>query len=323
MAVYRIEPQEKTVHKHFSRDLPPILDIESGDIVQYRTLNARWGLVEQNDSFEEPQRFDYKGDSQLEGGLALCGPVFIRDARPGMTLELRIKTIRPAAWAESAAGGFSHPVNEALGLADGPPCVLRWALDADLGIATNQFGQALAMSPFMGTMGMPPDQPGIHPASAPRFCGGNLDCKELVAGSSLFLPIAVKGGLFSVGDGHALQGNGEVAGAALECPMERVEIEFHLHQGRPLVMPRACTPAGWLTFGLHEDLNEAWLLALENMLDLMQDLFSLERKHALALASAVVDLNITQVVNGTCGVHAFLPHEMIGVAPGGKVGIKR
>ena len=158
---------------------------------------------------------------------------------------------------------------------------------------------------------MPPDEPGAHSSYPPRFCGGNFDCKELGAGSRLYLPIAVEGGLFSIGDGHAAQGDGEVSGIALECPMELVEVEFHLHRNLHLSTPRAYTPVGWITFGLHDDLNEAWFIALEGMLELMKELHGLGQNEALAMASLVVDLRITQVVNGVCGVHAILPHGIM------------
>jgi acetamidase/formamidase len=163
------------------------------------------------------------------------------------------------------------------------------------------------MRPFLGVMGMPPDLAGMHSTIPPRFCGGNIDCKELVEGSSLFLPISIEGVLFSLGDGHAVQGDGEVSGVAIECPMQQVEAEFHLHDNLHLKFPRAHTPAGWLTFAFNEDLNEAWLQALEGMLDLMGELYKLDRKAAINLASLVVDMRITQVVNQVCGVHAVLP----------------
>ena len=146
----------------------------------------------------------------------------------------------------------------------------------------------------------------------PHVTGGNIDCKELVAGSTLYLPIAVPGGLFSVGDGHAVQGDGEVCVTAIECPMERVDLTFELEPGLQLATPRAHTPAGWITFGFHEDLDEAMLIALEAMLDLMGELHGLSRQEAFGLASLVVDLRITQVVNQVRGVHALLPHGAIG-----------
>jgi acetamidase/formamidase len=158
---------------------------------------------------------------------------------------------------------------------------------------------------------MPADEPGIQTTFPPRFCGGNLDCKELVEGTSLYLPLAVEGGLLSLGDGHAVQGDGEVAGPALACPMKQVEVEIHLHPELRLTLPRAYSCLGWLTFGFHTDINEAWALATEEMIKLMTELFDLSTKSALALASLVVDLRITQVVNGVRGVHAILPHAAV------------
>ena len=108
-------------------------------------------------------------------------------------------------------------------VAEGPERILDFELDADKMIGRSQFGDfsyTVPLKPFMGVMGMPPDAPGKHPTFPPRYCGGNLDCKELVAGSILYLPIPVKGAKLSVGDGHAVQGDGEVAGPALECPMD-------------------------------------------------------------------------------------------------------
>src|SRR5438105_11776630 len=118
-------------------------------------------------------------------------------------------------------------------------------------------GRRIALRPFMGVMGMPPDEPGVHSTTPPRPTGGNIDCKELVAGSTLFLPIAVPGGLFSVGDGHGVQGDGEVCTTAIECPMERVELGFRLRDDIHLRYPRAHTPAGWITLGFDRDLDEA------------------------------------------------------------------
>lgn len=126
-------------------------------------------------------------------------------------------------------------------------------------------------------------------------------------GSRLYLPVQVPGALFSVGDGHALQGDGEVSGTAIECPMERVALTFRLHPDLHLTTPRAETPAGQITFGFHEDLNEATLLALEAMLALLEEQYGVSRHEALALASLVVDLRVTQMVNGVSGVHAVLP----------------
>jgi acetamidase/formamidase len=185
---------------------------------------------------------------------------------------------------------------------------LLWSLDRDRMIGRDQFGHEVPLKPFLGVIGMPPAEPGRHPTPPPRPTGGNIDCKELVAGSILYLPIAVPGALVSVGDGHALQGDGEVSGVAIECPMDLAVLTFDLRRDLPITTPRAETPIGWLTFGFDESLDEAMLIALEAMIDLMHEQHDLPRAQALALASLLVDLRITQVVNGVRGVHAVLPH---------------
>ncbi|KYP79269.1 acetamidase/formamidase family protein [Ferroacidibacillus organovorans] len=302
MTIHTLEPKQGTVHGHFSVDLPPVLTISSGDTVRFKTLDAGFGL----EPFSEDgtrRRFEPN-----ELGHALCGPVAIEGAEPGKTLEVRVNHIRPGLWGYTRAGGFDHPVNRRLGLVDAATCLLNWTIDPERMMATSQFGHRVALRPFMGLMGMPPAEVGKHPTHPPRFCGGNIDCKELIAGSSLFLPIAVAGGLFSVGDGHGVQGNGEVAVPALECPMDEVDLTFIVHDEMRLSMPRAKTPTHWISFGFHEDLNEATMMALDGMLDLMQEQFGYSRAEALALASLVVDLQVTQIVNGVKGVHAMLAH---------------
>jgi acetamidase/formamidase len=158
---------------------------------------------------------------------------------------------------------------------------------------------------------MPPDEPGRHPTSPPRVSGGNIDCRELQASSTLYLPIPVAGALFSAGDGHAAMADGEASTIAIECPMERAELTLTLRDDLRLATPRANTPAGWLTLGFDEDLDEAMFVALDSMLDLLRELHGLGRREALALASLVVHLRITQVVNGVRGVHALLPHDAL------------
>ncbi len=311
MTVYQIEPDQTTLHGAFSRDIPPILTIKPGDTVRFRTLDAAWNLEPRRSTrHDEPPRQFFPRPAGQENGHPLCGPVAIEGAQPGMTLGIEINNIRPGSWGYTAVGGWPHPVNERLGM-DRDGTYLLWDLDAVAMTGQNQFGQTISLKPFMGVMGMPPAEPGLHSTVPPRFTGGNLDCKELVAGSTLYLPIAVPGGLFSVGDGHARQGDGESSVTAIECPVESVELTFNLYPKMQLTMPQAHTPAGWITFGLHHDLNEAALLALEGMVDFMSHRYGLTRHNALGLASVAVDLRITQMVNSTRGVHAILPHEVI------------
>jgi acetamidase/formamidase len=311
VTIYSIEPEYKTLHGTFSREYPPVLTINPGDTVQFRTLDAGWNLALSEDG--EPEKKFAPRDEVRGSGHALCGPVAIRGAQPGMTLEIRINEVRPGPWGWTVSGGWESAVNKKLGLVEQRQR-FRWALNADEMTARNQYGHTIALRPFMGVMGMPPAEPGIHPTSPPRYCGGNIDCKELVAGTTLYLPISVPDALFSVGDGHGVQGDGEVSGVAIECPMERVSLTFHLRDDLHLKTPQARIENAWITLGFHEDLHEASLIALDAVLDIMVDRYNLTRGQALALASLVVDLRVTQIANGVLGVHALLPDESLSIS---------
>ncbi len=302
MSRHQIEPGLATVHGPFSRERPPILTVESGDTVVLRTLDARWNV--------EPQVVPGVNVRTLEprqDGHALCGPIAVSGAEPGMVLEVELVAIEPGTWGWTAAAGLSTPLNDRLGLGDSERFPVLWQIDRLAGTATNHLGHSVRLRPFMGVIGMPPAEPGEHSTGPPRATGGNIDCKELIVGSRLYLPIAVPGGLLSIGDGHAAQGDGEVSGTAIECPMDRCEVILRLHADLQLRGPRAETPAGWVTFGFDADLHEAAALALEGMLDLLQQLNDCDRREALVLASVAADLRVTQLVNGTVGAHMILP----------------
>lgn len=310
---HTLTAERATLHGHFSRDLKPILTIASGDTVICNTLDAMWDVepeLPDHQDFFKLKKLDPR-DEKLDSGHALIGPIAIEGAKAGMTLEVQIKTLRPEKWGVCLAGGWDSTFNKRYGVAESKGVFHWWEMNHETMIGKNQHGHRVALRPFMGVMGMPPNEPGIHPTIPPRFCGGNLDCKELVVGSSLYLPIAVDGGLFSVGDGHGTQGDGEISGTAIECGMEKVELTFHVRDDFPITTPVANTPAGWLTIGLHEDLNEATFLALNAMFELIQKLHHVSKEDAIGLASLTVDLRITQIVNRVCGVHAVLPHGAI------------
>jgi acetamidase/formamidase len=283
-------------HGCFSRELAPALTVDPGDTVVFRTLDSGWGLEPYAGGAYKPRR-------ELErehAGHALTGPVAIRGARPGMTLQIEIGEIAPGAWGFCNAGGWDGAHNRRLGIVgDG---VVHAYTFAD-GTATSHLGRTVPLRPFLGVMGMPPDEPGIHSTIPPRATGGNLDCRDLVTGSTLYLPIAVAGALFSCGDGHAAQGDGEVSGTAIECPLERAELTFRLSE-LAIDGPLARTAEGWVTFGLDADLNAAAQQALEAMLALIRRELGLSRRDALAVASIEADLRITQIVNEVQGVHA-------------------
>ena len=306
MAVHEIPLERRTLHGHFCRELEPILTVDSGDSIAFSCLNAGW----RGDDWEPFPERRPDGD-ELDAGHALIGPVEVRGARAGQTLEARIEEVRIGSWGVTDAGGWHTPLNERLGVADGEPAVLEWKLDADTGVGGDQHGRQVRLRPFLGVIGMPPDEAGVHSTAPPRSCGGNIDCKELVAGTTLFLPIPVDGALVSAGDGHAAQGDGEVSQLAIEAPVERARLTLAVRDDLVLSNPIAWTPEAWLTFGFDEDLDEAAAQAIDGMLDLMARAHGLERREALGLASVVVDLRVTQMVNGARGVHARLAHDAL------------
>jgi acetamidase/formamidase len=306
MTTHRLDPAADTTADVFSRDHAPVLTIEAGDTVVVRSLDASGYLARQTSP----------GESQPElipdaRGHCLTGPIAVRGAQPGDMLALRLIALRPDDWGWTVAAAQDTPVTRRLGLAGGPPSWLLWELDPDAGKGTADRGFTRGLAPFLGVMGLAPPEPGEHSTIPPRTVGGgNIDCKELVAGATLFLPVAVPDALLYLGDGHAAQGDGEVGGTAIECAMT-TEAVVDLVTGRPLASIHAETPAGRITFGFDADLNVAMGDALDAMTDWMTTLYDLDKAAALALASTCVDLRITQVANQTWGVHAVLPEGVI------------
>ena len=276
--IHQLPLDAATIHGYFSRELEPVLTVEPGDSVRFATPNAGWWL-------ESGEQLVSR-DPSLHRGHALAGPIAVRGARGGQTLAVRVDEVRPGSWGVTPAGSLE----------------LRWELGGGVGRA---LGRELGLAPFLGVMGMPPPEPGVHPTRPPRRWGGNVDCKELVAGTTLFLPIPVDGALFSAGDGHAAQGDGEVSGAAIETPVE-AQVTLDLRDDLPLDWPAARVEGAWLTFGFDEHLGLAARIAVDGMLDLLEREHRLRRDEALALASVCVDLRVTQVVNESVGVHAVL-----------------
>jgi acetamidase/formamidase len=302
-------PDERTLHGWFDRDLAPVLTVDPGTTVRFATLDSGWWAGPHGpDRRRVPQH-------TAGSGHALTGPVEVRGARPGDVLAVRVEAVVPGPWGTTYAGARATAWNVRLGVEQ--PAVVPWEIDWDVdraaGTATSDLG-TVALRPFLGVMGMPPAEPGRHSTIPPYWHGGNLDCRELVAGSTLYLPVPVEGALFSVGDGHAAQGDGEVSGTAIECPVERADLTLDVQPdllGRPLTTPVADTPAGWVAMGLGDDLDEAAAEALSAMLDLLGALHGLGRSEAMALASVVGSLRVTQVANQVFGVHALLPHDAV------------
>ena len=269
----------RVLHGHFSPELEPVLEIDPGDSVRFSVPNHVWDV--------EPGVSVESRNPDVDTGHALAGPIRVRGARAGQALAVHVHEVEPGGWGVTY-GGEEHAVH--------------WELADGVGRA---LGRELDLAPFLGVLGMPPPEPGVHSTRPPRRFGGNIDCKELVAGTTLFLPIPVDGALFSAGDGHAAQGDGEVSGTALETPVT-AEVTLDVRDDLPLEWPVARIDGAWLTFGFDPHLGRAARIAVDGMVALMGRELGVFGGDALVLASVGVDLHVTQVVNETLGVHAVL-----------------
>jgi acetamidase/formamidase len=278
--IHHLPLEARTVHGYFSRELRPVLTVRPGDTVHFQSLNAGWRWDPTEELFER--------DKQVHDGHALNGPIEVRGALAGHTLVVRIDDVQPRDWGVT--------------FGDGTP--FGWSIRD--GEALDERGKRVALAPFLGVIGMPPPERGIHSTIPPRRWGGNIDCKDLVAGTTLYLPVPVDGALLSIGDGHAAQGHGEVSGTAIESPLEHGQVTIDVRDDLELRSPIARTGDAWLAFGFNSDLDAAAEQATETMLDLMERELGVDRAHALALASVAVDLHVTQLVNRAKGVHAVL-----------------
>lgn len=303
MTEHRLDPAPDTVTDVFSPDRPPVLTVDSGDRLVVHTLDCSGHLQRQAKPGADAPKL-----IENSRGHCLAGPIAVRGAAPGMMLALHLESIEPDDWGFTVAGAADNPLNRRLGIVGDDPAWLLWDIDA--GSATNDRGQTVSTAPFLGVMGLPPDEPGEHSTIPPRPSGGNIDCRELTAGTTLFLPVTVPDALLCLGDGHAAQGDGEVSGTAIECGMTTT-LTVELTTSPPLATVHATTPDARITFGFSADLNEATGQALDAMLTWLQAIYEVDKTTALALASPTVDMRITQIVNQVWGVHALLRNDAI------------
>jgi len=294
---------------YYDAGLKPVLRIIPGNRVRVETMVARGvqrlklaGATDGEipDSLQAVER---AVRDRGPGAHPMTGPIFVEGAEPGDTLEVRILSIEflhPFGVAAFAPGGGVIPAEfPYTGLR-----LLRWR-PGDTSVEFRP-GLRLPLAPFFGSIGVaPPVLSGRISSTAPGWHGGNLDNKDLVAGTTLYLPVHVPGALLSIGDGHAMQGDGEVTGTALETSLRGL-IEIGLRKGRRLLWPRAETPTSDITMGLDPDLNEAVRIATKEMVDFLVSEKGLARDEAYLLCSLAADLHVTQAVDGTKGVHAVI-----------------
>jgi len=308
MTLHWIEPTPADCVNVFSAAHEPAVTIDSGDAIVVRSLDAAGYLERHEFPGDTGKPVMFPGDFR---GHCVNRPVAVRGAAAGDMLAVRIVSLTPQPWGWTVSPTTpDSPVARRLGL-DGDPAWLLWEIDVAAGTATANGRYTRPIAPFLGVTGVAPAGPGEHSTIPPRAeAGGNIDCKELVAGSVLYLPVAVDGALLYLGDGHAAQGDGESCGTAIETGMT-TEAVVSLAAGRPLATVHAETPAGLVTFGFSADLNEATGDALDAMVTWIASIYDASRAEALALASTCADLRVTQVANVTWGVHALLPAGLL------------
>jgi len=307
----KLEPSPATVAwGHYDPSTPPVLRIQSGDVVQVHTLitSSPTRLEAAGvppDQVEQSLRDIYRDvKDKGPGGHILDGPIFVEGAEPGDTLEVRIQRVDLAI--PYAYNGFRPGRGY---LPEDFPYSRMKIIPLDRARMIAQFGPGIEipLRPFFGSMGIaPPENVGRIDSAPPWIHGGNLDNKELVAGTTLYLPVHVKGALFQVGDGHAGQGNGEVDITALETSLIGT-FQLVVRKDMHLRWPRAETPTHYITMGLHEDLVEATKMAIREMIDYLTTDRHLSRDDAYMLASVAADLSITELVDGNKGVHMMIP----------------
>ncbi len=311
---FKLPATPKTVAwGYYDAAAPPVLHIHSGDTVVFDTLltNSPTGLERAGVPPEQVQqnlRDIYKEVSNKgPGGHILNGPVYVEEAEPGDTLEVRIQKIELAI--PYAYNGFGP--NRGFLPEDFPYRKIKIIpLDKERMVATFAPGIEIPLRPFFGSMGVaPPEAFGRIDSAPPGVHAGNMDNKELVAGSTLYLPVHARGALFEVGDGHAGQGNGEVDITAMETSLVGT-LQFIVRKGTNQKYPRAETPTHYISMGFHQELYEATRMAVREMIDFLMAEKHLSHDDAYMLTSVAGDVDITELVDGNKGVHVMMPKTL-------------
>jgi acetamidase/formamidase len=302
-----IHARPENLHGHFSRDLPPIATVASGTTVELATLDAWWGLEPFSAEYGPRDSLEHPGARE---GHALTGPIAVEGLLPDEVLEIEFLALEVADRGFTEAGGFPSPHYERLHCHAGGPRMLLWKLDRSSNTASSPRLPHLTvpLNPFLGVVGLAPSRPGKLSTTPPRRTGGNLDCSLLTVGSRLLLPVEVAGGLLSVGDAHAAQGDGELSNNGIECAMPLVQLRLTRRADFRLTGPLVIRDDLTAALGLGPSLDDAMYDAANRMLDHLIQELHLSRVEALGYMSVAVDFRITQVVNGIKGVHAIWKH---------------
>jgi acetamidase/formamidase len=313
MPSHRLDAGADTVHwGFFDAALKPLITVEPGDTVVMSSVSGPASAMPPPGSGlavpEALSAIHQRVPQKLNGPHILTGPVAVRGAKAGQVLEVRIKAIElHYDWGYNAirplAGALPDDFERAR--------LIHIPLDRARMIGKLPWGLELPLKPFFGIMAVaPPPAWGPVASPPPRRNGGNMDNKELIAGTTLFLPIHVDGALFSVGDGHGVQGDGEVCITAIETGLVGT-FELHVRDDMSLEWPLAETPTHVITMAFDPDLDDAVVIALRNMIKLICARTGISREDAYTLCSLAADLRVTQVVNGAKGIHVMLEKALL------------
>jgi len=309
---HRLEATPATVaYGYYWSEAKPVLRVASGDIIEVDTMLT-----------STPDRLEKAGvpaaDVQASlraiveqvkdrgpGGHILTGPVYVEGAAPGDALEVKMLSIDlPIAYGYNGCSGF---VRENCAQGRGPTII---RLDRKRMIGEFAAGIEIPLKPFFGSMGVaPPPESGRVSSNPPGTHAGNLDNKELVAGTTLWIPVHVPGALFEIGDGHAAQGDGEVDQTAIETSLHG-RVQLTVRKGMKLSWPRAETSTHFISMGTDVDLTKATRIAIQEMIDFLAATRGMDKHTAYQLTSVAGDVSITQLVDGTMGVHVKLPKSI-------------
>jgi acetamidase/formamidase len=314
-AEHTLMPTPRTVHiGHFLATLKPVLSIDSGDVVTLESTASIVPSVVDASGVVPPSAVpQYQRDiygavqDRGPGPHVLTGPIEIKSAAPGDVLEVRILDVQLAIdW------GYNRQRPYTGTLPDEFPALWNRIIPIDRTAKTAEVAKGVIVPvdrPFFGIMGVAPDSGRIS-SGPPGVHAGNMDNKDLIAGTTLYLPVHTPGALFSAGDAHAAQGHGEVDLTAIETGM-RGKFQFIVRKDMKLRWPRAETPTHWMVMGLNPDLDEAMKIAVRETIELIVEKFPrLTREEAYMIASVAVDYHVTQVVDGTKGVHGMIPKSI-------------
>jgi len=293
---------ETTQWGWFDNAQPPVLRINSGDTVALETMMHSHNQIVPGTTIEQIKKL--RTDHPGRGPHTITGPIYVEGAEPGDVLKVTINKIVPRSYAVNfnVPGMFGEFPKE---YADGQVKYLY--LDWDKKVTEFLPGVLIPLQPFPGTIGVARPEPGRYSTVPPGEYGGNMDIRDLVEGTILYLPVFVRGGLLWSGDSHAGQGNGEVNLTALETAYKELNITVDVVKGKPLDFPRIETPRSWITLGLDPDLDKAWQGAKAQTVKLLAELRKVSPEQAEKLMVAGSDCRVSQVVDIKKGIHCLSP----------------